>query len=174
MIIITEDTPEYLFNVSNITTTGPQPEHNPMGNDGSLEELFMLAAAREQGYSTWVPIGHSQKADVCLWMPPCRPITVQVKRARFTKGGSWQAHVGSSRGGLEKKLRRANKKPLDELKKYQVGDFDILAVFVPTARAFRFWRLRDVAGQRVVSLTDLSTLNNWHVIEDALNHNSTH
>jgi hypothetical protein len=167
MIIIAEDPAEYLFDVVPVTVPRITPEHNPMGNDGSLEELCFLTAAKQRGYVTWVPIGHSQKADVAVWQRPYRPITVQVKRAQFHRG-QWRAHVGSTRGGREKKLRRANKQPLDELRKYAVGDFDVLAVYVPPANAFRFWPLFSVAGQRIVSLSDLSTLNNWHVIEDAL------
>jgi hypothetical protein len=167
MIIIAEEPAEYLFDVVPVTVPRIAPEHNPIGNDGSLEELCFLTAARGRGYVTWVPIGHSQKADVAIWQRPHRPITVQVKRGSFHRG-AWRAHVGSTRGGREKKLRRANKQPLDELRKYQVGDFDVLAVYVPPANAFRFWPLHTVAGQRYVTFRDLSTLNNWHVIEDAL------
>jgi hypothetical protein len=170
MIIIAEDPAEYLFDVVSVTVPRIPPEHNPIGNDGSFEELCFLTAARERGYVTWVPIGHSQKADVAIWRRPHRPITVQVKRGQFRKGG-WRCHVGATRGGREKKMRRANNKPLDELRKYEVGDFDVLALYVPPANAFRFWPLHSIAGQRCVSLSDLSTLNNWHVIEDAIKHN---
>jgi hypothetical protein len=169
MLTIAEDSPEYLFNVKEVTVPALPPEYDPLGNDGSFEELCLLTAARQRGYSTWVPIGHSQKADITLWLPPYRPITVQVKRGRFRKGG-WVAHVSASRGGTIVSKARQEGRQLDKYQRYQVGDFDVLAVYVPPANAFRFYELRAVAGQGIVTFRDLSTLNNWHVIEDALKH----
>lgn len=169
MTIIAEDSPEYLFDVKEVTVPVLPPEYDALGNDGSYEELCLLTAARQRGYSTWVPIGHSQKADVTLWRPPYRPITVQVKRGRFAKGG-WVAHVSASRGGNHVAKAKNDGRKLDRYQRYQVGDFDVLAVYVPPANAFRFYELKAVAGQGVVTFRDLSTLNNWHVIEDALKH----
>ena len=169
MLAIAESSPEYLFDVKEVTVPVLLPEHDPMGNDGSYEDLCMLTAARQRGYSTWVPIGHSQKADVTLWRPPYRPITVQVKRGRFQKN-SWAAHVSASRGGASVAKAKKDGRPLDKYQRYQVGDFDVLAVYVPPANAFRFYALKAIVGQGIVSFSDLSTLNNWHVIEDALKH----
>jgi hypothetical protein len=169
MTIIAEDSPEYLFDVKEVTGPAFLPEHDPMGNDGSYEELCMLTAARERGYVTWVPIGHSQKADVIIWRLPYRPITVQVKRARFANDG-WRAFVAAARGGKDIAKAKDKGRVLDKYNRYKVGDFDVLAVYVPLARAFRFYALKDVADQRQVTVSDLSTLNNWHVIEDALKH----
>jgi hypothetical protein len=114
-----------------------------------------------------MPIGHSQKADVAIWRTPHRPLTVQVKKAQ-AKNGHWRAYVGAARGGWTKsRLRRAGK-AADPYRRYGIGDFDILAVYVPAVDAFRFWHLPTIAGQLQVTISDLSTLNNWHVIEDAL------
>jgi hypothetical protein len=169
MPTIAEDSPDYLFDVKEVTVPAVTPSHDPLGNDGSFEELCMLTAAREQGYVTWVPIGHSQKADVSIWRPPYRPITVQVKRARFAHDG-WRAFVAASRGGKDIAKAKDKGRDLDKYNRYQVGDFDVLAVYVPPAKAFRFYALKHVADQRQVTISDLSTLNNWHVIEDALKH----
>jgi hypothetical protein len=166
MLIIAEDSPQYLFDVKEVTTEA-KPERSALGNDGSFEELCMLTAARERGYVTWVPIGHSQKADVSIWLPPHRPITVQVKRARFAHDG-WRAFVAAARGGKDIAKAKDKGRVLDKYRRYEVGDFDVLAVYVPPARAFRFYALKDVSDQRQVTISDLSTLNNWHVIEDAL------
>jgi hypothetical protein len=170
MLTIAEDSPEYLFDVKEVTVPVILPEHDPMGNDGSYEELCMLTAAREQGYVTWVPIGHSQKADVIIWRPPYRPVTVQVKRAQFHKG-RWRVNVSASRGGAMMAKAKHDGRELDKYQRYKIGDFDVLAAFVPPARAFRFYALKGVADQGSVSFRDLSTLNNWHVIEDAIKHN---
>ena len=169
MTIIAEDSPEYLFDVKEVTVPTVAPAYDPLGNDGSFEELCMLTAAREQGYVTWVPIGHSQKADVSIWRPPYRPITVQVKRARFASDG-WRAFVAAARGGKDIAKAKDKGRVLDKYNRYKVGDFDVLAVYVPPAKAFRFYALKDVADQRQVTISDLSTLSNWHVIEDALKH----
>jgi hypothetical protein len=170
MLTIAEDPPEYLFNVKGVTVPAVAPAYDPLGNDGSYEELCMLTAARERGYVTWVPIGHSQKADVSIWLPPYRPITIQVKRARFAHDG-WRALVAARRGGKDIARAKDAGRSLDKYNRYKVGDFDVLAAYVPPARAFRFYALKDVAEQRQVTVSDLSTLNNWHVIEDAIKHN---
>jgi hypothetical protein len=169
MLTIAEDSPEYLFDVKEVTVPVLLPEYDQFGNDGSYEELCLLTAARQRGYSVWVPVGHSQKADVTIWQPPYRPVTVQVKRAAFHQG-AWRVDVASRRGGKQVSKARADGRALDKYCRYQVGDFDVLAGYVPPANAFRFWALKDVAGSLNVNFRDLSTLNNWHVIEDALKH----
>jgi len=167
MTLIAEDSPEYLFDVKEVTVPKQPVDYNALGNDGSFEEICLLKAARERGFVTWMPIGHSQKADVIIWMPPHKPLTVQVKKAQWNKG-QWRAYVGAARGGHSKARRREEGKDADPYRRYEVGDFDILAVYIPPADAFRFWHLPAIAGQLQLTITDLSTLNNWHVIEDAL------
>ena len=167
MLIIAEDSPQYLFDVKEVTGPAILPEYSPLGNDGSYEELCFLTAARQRGYVTLVPIGHSQKADASVWLPPHRPITVQVKRASF-QGGSWRVDVASRRSGASVIKRRNRSQPIRKYSRYQLGDFDVLAGYVPPANAFKFWALSEVVGQLHVNFRDLSTLNNWHVIEDAL------
>jgi hypothetical protein len=167
MIIIAEDSPEYLFDVKGVTVPKQPVDYNALGNDGSFEEICLLKAARERGFVTWMPIGHSQKADVIIWMPPHKPLTIQVKKGKWT-GNSWCAHVGAARGSKDRRRHRDAGRPADKYRFYEVGDFDVLAVYVPPADGFRFWLLNDIAGKHQVSVSDLSTLNNWHVIEDAL------
>lgn len=169
MLTIAEDSPEYLFDVKEVTVPAVGSVYDPLGNDGAYEELCFLTAARGQGYTTWVPIGHSQKADVIIWRAPSSPITVQVKRGHFDRG-AWRVHVAASRGSDCVARRKAKGLPTQKWIRYQRGDFDVLAVYVPPANAFRFYTLTDVADRNHLSISDLSTLNNWHVIEDALKH----
>jgi hypothetical protein len=163
MTIIAEDSPEYLFDVKEICKL-PEPQERQI-DVGVFAESKLATAAIGRGYVAWWPMGHAQKADVCLWKPPSRPVTVQVKNAQW-KGhkerGYWQCYVASKRGGA------SNLRGGDAYRKYATGDFDVLAMYVPAANAFKFWRLTDISGQLCLSITDLSTLNNWHVIEDAL------
>ena len=167
MTIIAEDSPQYLFDVKEVTVPKQPIDHSVLGNDGSFEEICLLKAARERGFVTWMPIGHSQKADVIIWMPPHKPLTVQVKKAQWHQK-TWRAVVGAARGGKDRRRDADAGRPVDKYRLYQPGDFDILAVYIPPADAFRFWSLASIAGQHQVQVTDLSTLNNWHVIEDAL------
>ena len=169
MLTIAESCPEYLFDVKEVTVAGLDLTCSPLGNDGAYEELCFLTAARGRGYTTWVPIGHSQKADAIIWKAPNSPITVQIKRGNFQRG-SWHVHIAAARGSDCVARRKAAGRPVDKWVRYQQGDFDVLAVYVPPANAFRLYRLDDLAGQNHLSFRDLSTLNNWHVIEDALKH----
>jgi hypothetical protein len=167
MTLIAEDSPEYLFDVKGVTVPKQPIDYSALGNDGSFEEICLLKAARERGFVTWMPIGHSQKADAIIWMPPHKPLTVQVKRGQW-KNNAWCAVVGAARGGKERRKAADDGRVFDKYRLYEAGDFDVLALYVPPADAFRFWLLNDIAGRHQVSVSDLSTLNNWHVIEDAL------
>jgi hypothetical protein len=166
MTIIAEDSPKYLFDVKGVTVL---PEPRDTIDTGLLAESKFSTQAISRGYISWWPMGHNQKADVCVWKAPYRPITVQVKLGQL-KGESWQIYVAASRGGKDRRRAKAAGRDVDKYQRYQIGDFDVLAMYVPTADAFRFWRLRDVAGTLCLYVSDLSTLNNWHVIEDALKH----
>ena len=171
MIIIAEDSPEYLFDLKEIAPEERQRDTAHKGSDGSLEEMLFATEATRRGYTAMIPWGHCQKADVAIWRPPFRPLTVQVKKAAWRKTSQqWHAYAASARGGRDKRLRRQDGREVDPYRRYKAGDFDILAVYVPTADAFRFYALKDIAGILHVTFRDLSTLNNWHVIEDALKH----
>ena len=167
MLTIAESSPEYLFDVKQFAKTTPEPVTHI--DVGSLAESKFSTEAISRGYVSWWPVGHSQKADVCVWKPPYRPVTVQVKHAQW-KGDCWQVYVAASRGGNHVAKARQGGRELDRYNRYKAGDFDVLAMFVPTANAFKFFQLRHVADKLCVTISDLSTLNNWHVIEDALKH----
>ena len=167
MTIIAEDSPKYLFDVKQFARELPEPESHI--DVGSLAESKFSTEAIARGYVSWWPVGHCQKADVCVWKPPYRPVTVQVKHAQW-KGDCWQVYVAAKRGGRALASASRNGRELDKYNRYQVGDFDVLAMFVPSANSFKFFWLPDVADKLCVQVRDLSTLNNWHVIEDALKH----
>lgn len=163
MTIIAEDSPEYLFDLKDVTED-PKPAEASV-DVGSYAESKLASEGIKRGFVAWWPVGHRQKADVCLWKPPYRPITVQSKTAQWkAQHGCWQIYVASKRGGV------CNERNGDRYRKYSEGDFDVIAAYIPTADAFKFWRLKDIAGQLCLTVSDLSTLNNWHVIEDALKH----
>ena len=168
MTLLDQNPAEYLFDV------GPRASEHLYEHDqidvGSLAESRFSTEAIARGYVAWWPVGHAQKADVCVWKAPYRPVTVQVKQAQW-KGSSWQVFVAASRGGKHRARAKSSGRDLDKYNRYQIGDFDVLAMFIPTAGGFRFWRLQDVTDKLCLYVSDLSTLNNWHVIEDAIKHN---
>ena len=137
------------------------------GHDGSYEEIMFLAHARRRDYSVFLPVGHAQRADVVVWKPPYRPITIQVKRGQM-KGDAWMCRVGASRGGKQKRALRSLGRDVSGYRPYREGDFDVLAIFHPPTEGFYFWNLRDVCHQRGVAIPQTAQLNNWHVIEEAL------
>ena len=139
------------------------------GYDGSFEESIFVTHARRQDYTVFLPFGHSQKADVVIWKPPFRPITIQVKRGFINSGsGGYCCCVSSKRSTKDHRSALANGRSIDRLKRYRAGDFDILAMFHPPTEGFYFWKLVDVFHRKTVSMPLAAQLNNWHVIEQAL------
>ena len=160
---MTSDQP-YLINIQSVVSVTGYTPPSVLGNDGAMEEISFAKEAKARGYVIWLPWGHSQKADVCIWRPPQRPVTVQVKRG-FDTGSSHAVHVGAARAGRSKKLRRAAGLPADPYRKYKTGDFDVLAMYVPPADAFYFWRLEDICGQNSASKPVNAAFNNWSVFD---------
>ena len=140
-----------------------------IGHDGSFEESAFVMHARRRDYSVFLPFGHSQKADVIIWKPPFRPITIQVKRGFINSGsGGYCCHVSSKRSAKDHRSALANGRNIDRLKRYRAGDFDILAMFHPPTEGFYFWKLADVFHKKTVTMPLAGQLNNWHAIEEAL------
>jgi hypothetical protein len=159
-------TTNYLFEMPEVQSATTSPT-NGVGHDGSFEESVFAMQARRRDYSVFLPFGHSQKADVVIWRPPFRPITIQVKRGRV-QGASWFCHVSSKRSSKDHRSHVANGRDVDRIKRYRDGDFDVLAMFHPPTEGFYFWKLRDICLRLTVSMSPTAQLNNWHVIEDAL------
>ena len=160
-------TTNYLFEMPEVQNATTAPTSG-IGHDGSFEESIFVSHAARRDYSVFLPFGHSQKADVVIWEPPYRPLTIQVKRGRMASGVTWSCNVSSARGGKSKRARRESGLPADAYRQYREGDFDILAMFHPPTEGFYFWKLRDVCRQLTVTMPPAAHLNNWHVIEQAL------
>jgi hypothetical protein len=154
----------YLINIQSVISVTGYTSPSALGHDGAMEEICFAKEAKARDYIIWLPWGHSQKADVCIWRPPQRPVTVQVKRG-FANGSSHAVHVGAARAGRTKKRRREAGLPVDPYRKYKTGDFDVLAMYVPPADAFYFWRLEDICGQNSVSKPVNAPFNNWSVFD---------
>ena len=160
-------TTNYLFEMPDQQSSTTSPADTKI-HDGSFEESIFVSHAARRDFVVFLPFGHAQKADVVIWKPPYRPITVQVKRGRMANPTAWTCHVSSARGGNAKRSRRMAGLPVEACRPYREGDFDILAMFHPPTEGFYFWNLRDVCHQRGVAIPQTAQLNNWHVIEQAL------
>lgn len=55
-------------------------------HSGMISEIIFATEAAKQGFGVFFPVGHSHKADLVVWKPPARPVTVQVKKATWQKG----------------------------------------------------------------------------------------
>lgn len=131
---------------------------------GSIAELEFLPRARRAGWHVYSPHGHATPADVILFRPPNRPISVQIKKGVYQKeAGKWKVMVGSGKPACA-----AN--PKDYGKRYSLyerGDFDVLAMYVDEHDCFAFWTLDELVergvstiGWRVGGRTD-----NWDIFD---------
>lgn len=112
-------------------------------HSGMMSEMIFATEAAKQGFGVFFPVGHSQKADLVVWKPPARPVTVQVKKATWQKGGAFKFMVGSGKPSCA-----AN--PNDYGKRYtpyQKGDFDVLCAHIAEHDTFAFYNLEDLAGK---------------------------
>jgi hypothetical protein len=153
-----------LFNCAEYTTIKNVDAVLSSNNQsGTLAEIALAKDAIKKGYTVYFPIGHSTKADLILMRNSKKPITVQVKKAVFQKEpGNYKILVGTGKPSC------AYNKELHGLryKKYQLGDFDVLACYIDDCDKFYFVELKDcleTATFRISPHTD--KMNNWEVIE---------
>jgi hypothetical protein len=121
---------------------------------GAYAEMLFCAQAGYRGWEVYMPIGHAQTADVCIFKPPVRPVTVQVKMATWED--SHQSYsVASSRG---KKVKVA----------YALGDFDILAAWLPDLEEFVLWRFDEICDRKRIRYSPKRHRqpNNWQLLEE--------
>jgi hypothetical protein len=110
---------------------------------GQLAEMILAIEASKRGFSVFFPIGHSQKADLILWNPPDSPISIQVKKATWQKGGSFKFMIGSGKPSCaaNPKLYGLRYTP------YKKGDFDYLCAYIQERDSFIFYKLDEIAGK---------------------------
>lgn len=123
---------------------------------GAYAEMLFCAQVGYRGWEVYMPIGHAQTADVCIFKPPGRAITVQVKSA------SWDAAqqsygVNSSRGKSSKIA-------------YAAGDFDILAAWLPDLEEFVLWRFDEICDRKRIRYSPKRhrAPGNWQLLEELI------
>ena len=112
---------------------------------GTVAETMLAAEAAKRGWTVFVPFGHAQKTDIVLTRGRDPAIRIQVKRATWQRkgSGSYKFMIGAGRPSCA-----AN--PNDyglRYRRYESGDFDFLAAFIPDYEIFAFYRLSDIVGK---------------------------
>ena len=153
-----------LFDLAEYTATPDESQSVESCDSGSIAELEFLPRAKRNGWHVYSPHGHSTPADVILFRPPHRPISVQIKKGVFQKrDGKWKIVVGSGKPSCA-----AN--PNDygtRYTKYERGDFDVLAMYVEERDTFVFWTLSELIERGVCTVSWYSgnKSDNWEIFE---------
>ena len=131
-----------------------------MNVKGDIAEINFVLNATERGWTTFTPFTHATKVDVIVLKQGQRPITVQVKSGtpQGTKTNAHKVLVGSAKSSNRLKTNTPR------YTRYQEGDFDILAIYLPGI-GFSFHHLADVSGKATFSWNNTKTeaTNNWEI-----------
>lgn len=122
---------------------------------GDLSESIFAVEAIRRGYTVYTPnVGHSHPADAVVVKPPSRPISMQLKTATIDKGRNCSYSVQVCRGRGKTKVS------------YQLGDFDILAAWLPDRQLFVFWHFAEIAERKKVCYSPLRhrAPDNWDLL----------
>jgi hypothetical protein len=124
---------------------------------GAFAEMLFCAQVGFRGWEVYMPIGHAQTADVCIFKPPGKAITVQVKTASIDRRrGSYG--VMATRGKATKTS-------------YAKGDFDILAAWLPDIEEFVLWRFDEISNRKHIRYSPKRHRQpgNWELLDHPLN-----
>lgn len=125
---------------------------------GTHAELLFCAETTARGLQVLIPMG-ATSSTVDVWIVAnSRPVSVQVKRAWVSKNGRYVVKV--ARRGTKKKPQLA----------YKVGDFDILAAYLPDRNQFVLWRFDEIKKRKKISYTPRlhRQPDNWEILDTVL------
>lgn len=164
---VESDGSSYLFDVQQYETLPDAVDDAPRNcESGSIAEAEFLTRAQRHGWHCYVPFGHATTADMIVYRPFGRPLTIQVKKGVYQdKGsGSWKVMVGAGKPSCAANPKDYGKR----YRMYQRGEFDVLAMWVQEKECFVFWTL-DSLVERSVSCTRWyagESCNNWSVLDE--------
>lgn len=123
---------------------------------GAYAEMLFCAHVGYRGWEVYMPIGHAQTADVCIFKPPGRAITVQIKTASIDPARG-DYGVMASRGQSSKTA-------------YSAGDFDILAAWLPDIEEFVLWRFDEICDRKRIRYSPRRhrAPGNWQLLEELI------
>ena len=121
---------------------------------GAYAEMLFCAQVGYRGWEVYMPIGHAQTADVCIFKPPGRAITAQIKSASWDEAK--QSYVINSSRGQSSKTA------------YAAGDFDILAAWLPDIEEFVLWRFDEICDRKRIRYSPKRhrAPGNWQLLEE--------
>jgi hypothetical protein len=151
---------EDFFDLSEFTRNEENSKGNQNCDIGTISELQFMVEAAKNGFTIFTPIGHSQKADIVIWKKPKKPITIQVKKAVFKKGFSWQISTSSKKSSSQFNPNIINSLYVN----YIAGDFDILAAHITEHNCWALYRLIDICGKSSIGWNG-SPKNNFELLE---------
>jgi hypothetical protein len=159
--------PQFLFAIGDYEVA-PEVDTSAPRNceSGSIAEAEFLVRAQRNGWHCYVPFGHATKADVIVFRPFGRPVTVQVKKGVYQDrgSGSWKIMAGAGKPSCAVNPKDYGKR----YTLYQRGEFDVLAMWVQEKECFVFWTLDELVerGVSCVRWYAGNASNNWQVIDE--------
>ena len=118
---------------SHATVTGGVIELSA-NRKGDIAESSFITACQLRDYDIFKPFGHAQSADVCLVKAGSSPILTQIKTAGKDQDRPNSYHINIGKGSSDKQA-------------YKVGDFHVLAAYLPDRNEFVLWTLKDLGGR---------------------------
>jgi hypothetical protein len=123
---------------------------------GHCAEARFVYEVCDRGWKVYVPIGHAHAADIIIHRPPHHPVPVQVKTATYY----------ANRDDYGFKCGRGKNRVIP----YIVGDFQILAAWLPNLQKFVFWRFDEIADRKKICYTPRlhRQPDNWDLLDSVL------
>jgi hypothetical protein len=153
-----------LFDLAEYDAPRREADGSESCDTGDISELEFLPRAKRNGWHVFTPHGHSTPADVIVFRPPNRPLSVQIKKGVYQhRDGKWKIIIGSGKPSCA-----ANPKDYGtRYTKYERGDFDVLAMYVDEHDCFVFWLLEELLERGVSTLrwSIGDKCDNWEIFE---------
>lgn len=157
----------YLFDVGEFESSPDVSDDAPRNcESGSIAEAEFLVRAQRNGWHCYIPFGHATTADVILFRPFGRPVTVQIKKGVYQDrgSGSWKIMAGAGKPSCAVNPKDYGKR----YRVYQRGEFDVLAMWVQEKECLVFWTLNELIerGVSCVRWYAGNACNNWQVVDE--------
>jgi hypothetical protein len=157
----------YLFDVGEFESSPDVSDDAPRNcESGSIAEAEFLVRAQRNGWHCYIPFGHATTADVILFRPFGRPVTVQIKKGVYQDrgSGSWKIMAGAGKPSCAVNPKDYGKR----YRVYQRGEFDVLAMWVQEKECLVFWTLNELIerGVSCVRWYTGNACNNWQVVDE--------
>jgi hypothetical protein len=122
---------------------------------GDVAEALFIAGAQMRNYEVFKPFGHAQTADMCLVKSGSSPMLAQVKTARRDPNRSNSYAINIGKGCSNKRA-------------YSVGDFHVLAAYLPDTNKFVLWSIEDLKGRVTLRYSPEihRAPDNWELLDE--------